>query len=239
MRIGIISQARVNSSRLPNKIFLEAKGKPFLEYHVQRLQKTGIPVYIATTDDGSEAPIVNFCLDRELPCFRGSEQDVLARFYHCASHYQLDTIIRVTSDCPLIDPQIITGGLALYNEGSQGTYCSNALKRTFPRGMDFEIFSFDLLKDAFENAVDSSDREHVTPYIWKNKSGKVTTKDFLNTNDKSEYRITLDTEEDRLLITRLISEFGADEMDCGQMVKLLELHPELVAINRHIEQKKI
>ena len=104
---GIITQARINSSRLPNKIMLEAGGKSFLQHHTERLSKTSLPVIIATTDDGSEKPIVDFCIKKNLTYYRGSESDVLKRFYEAAVENNLTTIIRVTSDCPLIDVDII------------------------------------------------------------------------------------------------------------------------------------
>ena len=165
MITAIITQARINSSRLPNKIFLEAAGKPFLLYHIERLRKTGLPIIVATTDDGSEAPIVEFCKSHNLICYRGDEHDVLARFHGAALGYDVSNIIRVTSDCPLIDPDLIKKGLENYNNFSPATYYSNALERTYPRGLDYEIFSFELLNEAFENATDPADREHVTPFI--------------------------------------------------------------------------
>lgn len=236
---GIITQARVNSSRLPNKIFLEAAQKPFLHYHINRLKKTGLPIIVATTNDGSEEPIVDFCSKNNLPFFRGDEQDVLKRFYECAKEFKLTTIIRVTSDCPLIDGEIITKGLQAYRRSGDHTYYSNAIVRTYPRGMDYEIFSFTLLEEAFKNATDMADKEHVTPFIWKNRSGHVKLKHDTCKENNSNFRITLDTEEDRLLITKLIEEHHAEKIDCGSIVKILKNNSDLAAINRLVEQKKI
>jgi spore coat polysaccharide biosynthesis protein SpsF len=239
MTTGIITQARINSTRLPNKIMLEAGGKSFLSYHIERLQEAGPAVFLATTNDGSEDPIVDFCKRSGLECFRGSENDVLERYYQCAVKYKLDTIIRVTSDCPLIDGNIIAEGLEAFKKEPGRVYLSNALQRTYPRGMDFEIFSFELLQEAFEKATDPMDREHVTPYIWKNRPGSVIIKHLLNKEDQSGYRITLDTEEDKLLITKLIEEYGAAQLDCNAIVGILKNNPSLTDINRHIEQKKV
>ncbi len=237
--IAIITQARINSSRLPNKIFLEAADKPFLAYHIERLQKTGFPVIIATTDDGSELPIVEYCQLNNLKFYRGSESDVLKRYYDTASHFKVSTIVRVTSDCPLIDPGIIRKGIAEFQKQPANTYYSNALQRTYPRGMDYEIFSFDLLKEAFENATVSPDREHVTPYIWNNRAGNVRVVNDIQPEDSSCYRVTLDTKEDQDLITKLVEEYQAAEMDCSEIVRVLQNNPSLVAINKMIEQKKI
>lgn len=239
--IAIITQARVNSSRLPNKIFLEASGKPFLYHHIERLKKVGIPIIVATTNNGSEKPIIDFCNDNNTFYYCGSETDVLARYYECAVKYNLSTIIRVTSDCPLIDANIILKGLALYFSKTDNklVYVSNAIERTYPRGMDFEIFSFELLKEAFENAVDLSDREHVTPYIWKNKSGRVCVFHKKDKKDNSSYRITLDTEEDKNLLTALFETYNAQNLYCNDIIRILSKNPTLVALNAHIEQKKV
>ncbi len=218
---------------------MEAGGKPFLWHHVQRLRQTGLPVIIATTDDGSEAPIEDFCVLHEIPCFKGDEQDVLKRFYDCALANHVSTVIRVTSDCPLIDPGLIKAGLQQYLKTGAGTYYSNTSIRSYPRGMDYEIFSFSLLKEAYEKALDASDREHVTPFIWKNKMGHVSVLQDVAPVDNSEYRLTLDTEEDRLLLKKLIEEYSANTLHCGQIVEIMKAHPSLAEINRHVEQKKI
>ncbi len=237
--VAIITQARINSNRLPNKIFLEAGHQSFLYYHIERLRKTGLPIIVATTNNGSEKPIVEFCSANDIPCFCGDEHNVLSRYQACAQKFEVDTIIRVTSDCPLIDGNIISNGLAEYNKCDDFTYYSNALHRTYPRGMDYEIFSYPLLKEAFDNAVESSDKEHVTPYIWKNKSGHVIIKNDLAPVDYSNFRITLDTAEDQLLLTKLIEEHHASELACAEIVGILKNNPALVEINKLIEQKKV
>lgn len=237
---AIITQARINSSRLPNKIFLEADGTPFFKYHIERLKTTGLTIIVATTNDGSEKPIVDFCKTNDIIYYRGDEHNVLERFYECALENKLNTIIRVTSDCPLIDGDIIKNGFLKYKSlKNEYVYYSNALKRTYPRGMDYEIFSFKLLEDAFFNANKISDKEHVTPYIWKNRSGKVIIKDDVNQENNEDLRITLDTEEDRRLISGLIQDYAAHELICDNIVKILRENPGLIDINKAIEQKKV
>jgi spore coat polysaccharide biosynthesis protein SpsF len=218
---------------------LEANDHTFLYYHIERLKKTGLPIIVATTKNGSEKPIVEFCKFNHLSCFCGDEQNVLKRFYDCAKEYKLDTIIRVTSDCPLIDGNIIRNGLAAYRQFDDVTYYSNTIVRTYPRGMDYEIFSFRLLEDAFKNATDDSDKEHVTPYIWKNRAGKVNIKHDIAAEDNSNFRITLDTVEDQVLITKLIEEHNASELDCHAIVNILKNNSGLSGINEFIEQKKV
>lgn len=238
--IGIVTQARINSNRLPNKIFLEAAGQPFLHYHIERLKKTGLPIIVATTNDGSEKPIVEFCEKNQLSCFRGDEQNVLKRYYECAKEHSLSTVIRVTSDCPLIDGKIIADGIAAYQQlNNEQVYYSNALQRTYPRGMDYEIFSFKLLEEAFNLATEEGDKEHVTPFIWKNRTGKVILKHDVSDEDNSEFRITLDTQEDRVLLTKLIEDHRAHELNCNQIATILKNDPALSGINKMIEQKKV
>ena len=239
--VAIITQARVNSSRLPNKIFKEAKNVSFLNHHINRLKKTGLHILVATTNNGSEQPIVKFCEAGGLDVFCGDENNVLKRFYECAKQFGLTTIIRVTSDCPLIDPAIIREGLRAYQKyNDENVYYSNTIQRMYPRGMDYEIFSFKLLEEAFLNATNDSDKEHVTPYIWKNTSGNVTVKQDLNLHeDCSGYRITLDTEEDKELLTTLIENYNADELSCKGIIDILKEYPQLVEINSMIEQKKV
>ena len=239
--IAIITQARVNSTRLPNKIFLTAKDKSFLEYHIDSLKATGIKVIIATTNNGTEKSIVEFCKNNQIDCFKGEEDNVLKRFYDCALKYKINTIIRVTSDCPLIDKDIILRGVEEYQKVKKHhlIYVSNTIDRTYARGMDFEIFSFEALEDAFHNAKESSDKEHVTPYIWKNKSNKIQIKQVLDIEDNSGLRLTLDTKEDQFLLTELIENHNAVYLSYNQIKILLNDNEYLRSINQHIEQKKV
>ena len=239
--IAIITQARVNSTRLPNKIFLTAKNKSFLAYHIDSLKATGIEVIVATTNNGSEKPIIEFCNKNDVHSFKGEEDNVLKRFYDCAVKYKIDTIIRVTSDCPLIDKEIILKGVGEYQKIKNHAliYVSNTIDRTYARGMDFEIFSFQALEDAFYNAKEFSDREHVTPYIWKNKSNKIVIKQVLDSENSSDLRLTLDTKEDQHLLTELIEKYNAEKLSYNQIKTLLNDNESLRSINQHIEQKKV
>jgi spore coat polysaccharide biosynthesis protein SpsF len=237
---AIITQARTGSTRLPGKIFMPVKGKPLLHYHLNRLLKTGARIIIATTRNEADNQVQEYAEENNLSCFRGSESNVLSRFYHAALANHLSTIVRVTSDCPLIDPQLISENLMKYNRlGNPDLYMSNTLERTFAIGFDFEIFSFKLLKEAFENASDPEDLEHVTPFIWKNKSGKT---QFLNVSqpvNNSNLRVTVDTSEDFKLISHLIEKHHADTLSYSEIENVLLQHPELIQINAHIKQKKI
>ena len=238
--IGIIIQARMGSTRLPSKIMLPVNGHPIFQSQINRVRTINYPIYIATTIQPADNAIVDFAEQNNIPCFRGNENNVLSRYYECAKENKLDIIVRITSDCPLIDPVLIKKGLDEYLiMADNNLFLSNTINRTYPFGFDFEIFSFHLLEDAFHCAVDSSDKEHVTPYIWKNKGGRVHTKQLTRSTDESKYRLTLDTTEDYILLKTLIEQYHADSMSGNEIIKLMQIHPELALINQHIEQKKI
>jgi spore coat polysaccharide biosynthesis protein SpsF len=238
--IGIITQARMTSTRLPGKVLQKIDGKSLLEYHIVRLLKSGFPVIVATTTNATDDPIIDFCKNNKIPYHRGSEDNVLSRYYEAAIKHELDLVVRVTSDCPLIDPHLIRNALEKYiSFNNENKYISNVIDRTFARGFDFEIFSFSLLEEAFKNATSSRDIEHVTPYIRDNHSGVV---DFYNIKqpvDNSYLRITVDTEDDFKLVKALISDYKAQDLAYTEIEEILLANPELIAINQHIEQKKV
>lgn len=239
-KIGIISQARMTSTRLPGKVLLPVAGQPLLHYHVKRLQESGLPIYLAITNNTTDDPLAEFAALAKLPCTRGDEQDVLGRYYQCAVENQLDLIVRVTSDCPLLDGRLIAQGVREYvQQADPRLYLSNVLERTYPRGFDFEIFSRELLEEAFEHATLPGDREHVTPYIHQNRAGQVRFQHITRSPDRSHYRLTVDTAEDFQLLKRLIEDYNAASLSTDELIDLLDQHPEIVALNAHIEQKKV
>lgn len=242
LKVGIISQARMTSTRLPGKVLKSVADKPLIKYHVDRLSKSNIPIYIATTSNQSDLPLVQFCQENQIPYFCGSEEDVLARYFLAAEKYGLDVIIRVTSDCPLIDGELIAEGLVKYVERiptHKNLYLSNCLQRTYPRGFDFEIFSFASLHEAYQFATLSSDREHVTPYLHQNRNKKMEFLSMTRSEDASQFRITVDELADFQLIKILIEQHNAHLLNSDQICDLLKRHPELVKINSNIEQKKL
>ncbi len=228
----------MGSTRLPAKIMLPVNGNPIFQSGINRLNQVGCPIYIATTKQPSDNAIVDFSIRNNIHCYRGDENNVLSRYYECANKYKLDVIIRVTSDCPLIDAMIIKESLAKYlDKANSNLYLSNTLTRTYPRGYDFEIFSFHLLEDAFLNAVSPADIEHVTPYINANKSGKVHIEQLTRSKDASKFRLTLDTSEDFVLLKRLVEQYGADALTGEEIIMLMQQYPDLGKINEHVEQK--
>lgn len=237
-RVGIITQARTTSTRLPGKVLIEVGGRSLLDHHLDRLATSGLAVFVATTVETTDDAIAELARRRGLDCHRGSEQDVLARFHECAAAHHLDVVVRVTSDCPLIDGRVIAEAVETFlREDDPSLYLSNVVHRTFPRGFDFEIFGAPLLADAHHHAIAPDEREHVTPYLRAGAPDRVRMQDWTWPEDKSAYRVTLDTVEDLRLIERLIEDHQAHELDCAGVIGLLDRHPELVDLNRNVVQK--
>lgn len=239
MHVSAFIQARMGSTRLPGKVLKPVLDHPLLYYVIERLKLSNEVdnIIVVTTTQTADDAIASFCQSSHIACFRGAEEDVLSRFYHAAVDYPTDLIVRITADCPLIDPKIIDQMLREY---SQCDYCSNTIHRTFPRGFDVEIFSFNALQQAFQHAASASEREHVTPYIYTHPD-MFRVKNFSNVDGKdlSHYRLTVDTPEDFALI-QLILECFPNNVDFSlqDVIKLLKKHPEWVKLNAHIEQKK-
>lgn len=241
MRTVIIVQARMTSTRLPGKVLKQVMGKPLLEYQIERLRriKFANEIVIATTVNDTDLPIIQVCEKLNVVCYRGSENDVLARYYEAARENGADVVVRITSDCPVIDPLIIDEVIRFYRESyPKYDYVSNSLKRTFPRGMDTEVFSFKALEEAFKAATALPDREHVTPYIYRHPE-QYSLGNIENIEDESRHRWTVDTEEDFLLISQIIKAIypvnpSFNMRDC---LELINQNPEWFNINSHVEQK--
>jgi spore coat polysaccharide biosynthesis protein SpsF len=239
MKTLIVTQARLASSRLPAKILMEVGGKTLLEYHVERLRRSGLQVCVATSTSRSDDPLVEFLTLHSYNLFRGSELDVLSRFYECAKSHQAEIIVRVTSDCPLIDGAIIKKSIDSYQlAGNRNLYLSNTLRRTFPRGFDFEIFSFEMLERCHQSARDNHDREHVTTYIRRNLGTTFENQDVVFTRDCSRFRLTVDEPVDFQLISKLLLDFKCEALSAETIIEVLERNSHLAAINQAIEQKK-
>lgn len=240
MKIVIIVQARMTSTRLPGKILKQVFGKPLLEYQIDRLHRVQFAdeLVIATTTNATDEPIVELCDRLSIPYFRGSEEDVIARYHGAAKAHHADVVVRVTSDCPLIDPQVIDRVIQSYID-DRYDYVSNCIERTYPRGMDTEVFSFKALNEAFLEATAKPDREHVTPFIHRQpdryKLGSV-----LYNKNCSQHRWTVDTPEDFDLIQKILEAIYPQnpEFRLEDCLEWLDRYPEWSKINAHIEQKQ-
>jgi spore coat polysaccharide biosynthesis protein SpsF len=243
-RVVIITQARMTSTRLPGKVAINVLGKPLLEHHLERLQRSRLmsQVAVATTTNSSDDIIVKICEGVGIAVYRGSEDDVLARYYHAAVKFDADIVVRVTSDCPLIDPGVVDKTIAHYLSLEPDIdYVSNCrLKQTYPRGLDTEIFSFARLKQAHEQARKPFEREHVTPFLWQHPE-LFTLSNVEHDIDISHHRWTVDTPEDLDLIERMLGAcYPSDpEFDLQDCLHAIHRNPEWANINKHIEQKKL
>ena len=240
-----IVQARMGSTRLPGKIMMLVRNKPLLHYHIsQVLQSKKIDkLIIATTDLSQDDQIVKFVDMYGIEVFRGNEEDVLDRYFQCAKEFKLDIIVRITSDCPLIDPEIIDKCVEKF-ENENYDYLSNVNKKIgdnwiydpcgFPPGFAIEVFTFNALENAWKNAKRSSDREHVTQYILDN-SEKFKIGSFKNQENFSDLRLTLDYQVDFDLIKIVIENFPINEIfTLKKIVSFFNSHPEFKKINSNI-----
>jgi spore coat polysaccharide biosynthesis protein SpsF len=180
------------------------------------------------------------CENWQISCFRGSEDDVLDRYYHAALEFEAEAVVRVTSDCPLIDPGVISRVVAAFSENHpKYDYVANTLERTFPRGLDVEVFSVEALTRAFRNAT-GGQREHVTRHMYESPN-EYKLKNVTYRTDQSSHRWTVDTPEDFELIRKIIETLfpKKPEFTLEDCLELLGRHPEWTRINRHIKQKPI
>jgi len=239
-KVGIISQARTGSSRLPGKVLKLVNGKTLLEYHLIRLRETGYPVFVATTIEPSDQAIVDLCAKLHVPCYRGSEAHVLSRYIDVIRAEKLDVVVRVTSDCPLIDPKLVRQGIDEFLKlDEERAYLSNAVERTYARGFDFEITSAAMLEEALALDTSPASTEHVTAYLYSGRAPHLKQIHSKQAVDHSFMRVTVDEVSDFKLIEELIVKYHADKKSASEIEAILDTHHELMAINREVEQKKI
>ncbi len=240
LRVVAIVQARMGSSRLPGKVLLPLAGEPMLARVVGRTRRaTGISdVMIATSTLPTDDPIAALCDARGWSCFRGLENDVLARYHGAAREAAADAIVRITADCPLLDPGVLGALIGAFLAGQPGLdyVCNFHPRRTFPRGLDCEIFRRDVLERCHAEATDLASREHVTAFIYRHPE-KFRLHGIESAQDESAHRWTVDTPEDFALIERIYQHFGHDHFGWLEVLSLLRTHPEWRALNAHIEQK--
>lgn len=241
MKIVAIIQARMGSTRLAGKVLLDLAGEPMLARVVNRSRRatTLDQVVIATTTEISDEAIVKLCGSRGWTWFRGSENDVLDRYFQAAKKHQAEVVVRITSDCPLIEPEIIDLTVREFLQDGTLDYVSNTLPpRTFPRGLDVEVMAFEALERAWQEDKNPTWREHVTPYIYRHPQ-EFALKAVMNEQDYSHMRWTVDTPKDLTFVRRVYDHFGHDRFSWREVIALLEEHPEWLEINQDVVQKTV
>lgn len=238
MEITVIVQARTSSTRLPNKIMREIVGKPLLELQMERIFNAKLPtnIVVATTADSSDDVIVEFCLRKHYNVFRGSMNDLLDRHYKTALLYNSDIVIKIPSDCPLIDAKIIDKVIGFYLDYSDKyDFVSNLHPASYPDGNDVEVMSINALARAWREAESKDDLEHTTPYIWRNPSkfriGNVLWETGLDFS--KSHRFTIDYEEDFKFIEAIYNElyFRNKMFSLYDILELLDEKPHINQIN--------
>lgn len=245
MRAVAIIQARMGSTRLPGKVLRVLGNATVLAHVVRRARRASNidAVVIATTELPQDDAIVEAGPALGASVFRGSEDDVLSRYYFAAKRAAADAIVRITSDCPLLDADVLQAMVARFLGTHRGgvplDYLSNTLTRTYPRGLDVEVFTFAALERAHREASDAAEREHVTPYIYRNP-GLFRIEQHKYAVDASRHRWTLDTEDDWRLLQRIFTRLGEqrDDFTTREILALLAQEPGLATINSHVAQKE-
>jgi len=232
----IILQARMASTRLPGKVLMHVMGRPLLGYQIERLRFSDMinEIIVATTVNQEDDPIIAFCQKEGLGFYRGSEDDVLDRYYRTAKEYDAKHIMRVTADCPFVEPKICDSLVKKYFETGLD-YIKTGL--SFAEGVGCEVFSFASLERAWREAKLQSEREHVTLYI-RNNPTKFRCMNLENESDDSKYRITVDEKEDFMVVKSILENVSSagniEYLDIEAIKRFLDLNPEIGKINSHI-----
>ena len=231
--ITAIIQARYSSTRLPGKILLPLGDTTILGHTVRRVReakKIG-EVLVATSDEPSDNKTEVHCKEIGVKVYRGNLDDVLDRFYQAANSVHAEHICRITADCPVIDPKVINKVAAAYEKEKPDYISTGRARTTYPDGMDTEIFPFAALERAWKEAKLLSEREHVTPYIWK-RPETFRVSEVKNDRDLSKVRLTIDEPADYEVLKRIVADVHPLTMNA--MVGYLSVHPEVASINGSI-----
>jgi spore coat polysaccharide biosynthesis protein SpsF len=248
LKTVLVTQARIGSTRLPGKVLMEVNRMPLLKIHLDRLKKSKKvdKIIVATTMNSEDNIIEKLASEWGYVVFRGSENDVLDRFYQAVKNLNLLWVVRVTSDCPLIDPLLLDKVIEAVQLESKD-YGSNVIDETFPDGQDVEVFKFTALEKAWKEASKSSEREHVTPYIRNNsnlRNGSIFSAiSYKNNIDYSNIRMTVDEQRDFKLIYKLISELGLNKtwLEYTEYIisnKLLEINSNIIRNEGYLKSLK-
>ena len=234
-KIVVVIQARLGSKRFPRKVLEPIIGVPALQVLVTRLQRSKDveSVVLAIPDTIENDELFDFAVDNSIACHRGNENDVLDRFYHAALLANADIVVRITGDCPMIDPKIVDEVIEMFIRKGAGYI---ATSEYFPDGFDVEVCSFELLKRAWEEAVNSYDREHVMPYV--RLLAQENQYEFGRKENSGDIRVTLDEPEDMSVIQNIFEYFGRDDFECDDVCRLFITNPELFEANSHLRRNE-
>ncbi|PKN88670.1 MAG: acylneuraminate cytidylyltransferase [Chloroflexi bacterium HGW-Chloroflexi-8] len=240
-KVAII-QARMGSSRLPGKVLKNIAGKPMLAYVCERicLSKLINHIVVATTDETSDDPIANYCMENDISCFRGKQFDVLDRFYQAALIFKADIIVRITADCPLIDPEMIDDVIESFIN-QEVDFAANRLpppwKRSFPIGLDIEVSTFSALEKAWKEATLEFEREHVMPFLYDHPN-RFKTLLIHHEPDYGNKRWTVDTQQDFDMVEKIIEHFfPTNDFSWLDVLDFVHLNPEIELINKQVAAK--
>jgi spore coat polysaccharide biosynthesis protein SpsF len=239
-KVIALLQARTDSTRLPKKVLKNILDKPMIIHQLLRTSKSKLidKLILLTSDENSDDELYKVIIDNNFSIFRGDKNNVLKRFYDSVSDLKLndnDLIVRLTGDCPLHDANIIDESIVAFIKG-KCDYLANCIKPIYPDGLDVEIFTYNSLKVAYNNATLKSELEHVTPYIRNNK--KLIIKDLNKKPIYNNWRLTVDEENDFLLISKIYDYFNTTYFSFEDTVKFLENNKELLKINNSINRNE-
>ncbi len=231
MNLIAIIQARNSSVRLPNKVLADLAGKKALERVIERTIASGIcsQVVVATSNRNEDQSIFNLCRSMHTECYRGDLNDVLDRYVQTARLYKADAVIRITGDCPLIDPHVIHHVVTVFKNGNYD-YVSNVVRRSYPDGLDVEIVAREALERIHKEAVSHADREHVTKYLVEHID-MFRTEDVKQKEDLSSLRWVLDYPEDLLFIRKIFEHFQNRPFFMQDVLLYLRKSPEVSSLN--------
>lgn len=243
-RICATIEARMGSTRLPGKVLAEACGKPMLELMIERVRRVSAldEIIVATTLNEGDDKIVEFCSRQSIGCYRGSEEDVLTRILEAARAYDADVIVELTGDSPLIDPGVISEVVEAYLS-SGADYVSNILERSYPIGMDTQVFATKILEDVSRRTDDPIDREHVSLYIYSHPEvyslENVAASGAMNRHH--DLRLTLDTPEDLALIVAVYDALYSKntEFSLIEIIEFLDSRPDIAMLNANVIQRAV
>lgn len=241
MKVVAIIQARMGSTRLPGKVMKDLGGATVLARVVNRTRRAKLldEVVVATSTAAGDEVIAEECRRLEVPCFRGSEQDVLDRYYQCARQFSADAVVRITSDCPLIDPELIDATVERLQSGwAQVDLVTNMMRETFPLGLAVEAMPVDVLTRMHRMSQTEDLREHVTTLAYVQPQW-FRIDHVVNPENLSHLRWTVDTSEDLELVRLIFGHFRHDRFSWRDVLPVLQQHPEWAEINRGIVQKAV